>query len=117
MPTYCFDCKCGEKFEDIFSIFDDSSEAVCPKCGEFAEKDFVASMGGQSANVFESYYHVGHGKWVISKSQIKALDKERGVITPWVYDGCGTEIQGDKCNIKPWRDRPRKTFSLPSKEK
>jgi len=34
MPIYEYQCtQCGEKFEEVQSISEDSSKLVCPKCG------------------------------------------------------------------------------------
>lgn len=110
MPTYTYQCtKCDKFFDEMFMMREDSSIAKCPDCGKIAPKNFGRSMPN-AAEVFEPYYHIGHGEWVTSKQQIKDIDKARGTITPWVYDGCGREIQGQKCEVIPRRDRPIKKF-------
>ncbi len=109
MPFYEYKCKCGNTFEELFSMSQDSSTAVCPKCGSFADKDFAGSMKGQHGYVFESFYHKGFGVTINSKEQLRRECKERDCISPFL-EGSGRDIDGDKVEVKPWRDRPRKKF-------
>lgn len=45
MPTYCFACPSGHKFEKTLSVMQASSKAACPECKQAAERDFAAEHG------------------------------------------------------------------------
>lgn len=102
MPIYEYEDSCG-RFEEIFSMKQDSSMAVCPKCGRFAEK--VISV--PRVQVFESFYHAGFGRQINSKQELKDECARTGCTSPYL-EGCGSDIDGDKVEVKPWRERPRK---------
>ena len=41
MPTYCFSCECGSKFEKVLPMKDSGKLQKC-ECGKRARRDFVA---------------------------------------------------------------------------
>jgi len=44
LPTYEYNCECGESFEKFLSITA-SSETECPKCGEKVIRDVSGGTG------------------------------------------------------------------------
>ena len=60
MPTYCFSCECGNKFEKILPMSDSGKLQKC-KCGKQAKRDFMAEHAdGVLDSQMQEYNMDGH---------------------------------------------------------
>lgn len=45
MPTYCYSCDCGERFERTLPVARYREDIACPACGQKALRDIAAEHG------------------------------------------------------------------------
>lgn len=76
MPFYEFICDCGNEFEEMLSIKDDTV-GVCPKCGKKTRKQHY-SLGGFYFD-FKEGFDYGLGEYCASARQRDNYAAEKGL--------------------------------------
>jgi len=87
MPTYCYECECGNEFERILSIHDETVQ-IC-SCGFIAKK--VIKCAPQILADIKPYKSVVTGKMITSRSAHRNYLKDNNL----------TEVGNEK---PPWMD-------------
>lgn len=80
--TYEYECsRCGKRFDVIKSYKDMEVNETCPKCGEYAIRQFVPSkLHITGAKVTHAEYNPGLGCVVKNKRHKEDIMKRKGVV-------------------------------------
>lgn len=80
MPTYEFNCKCGEVFDEVYTIAERNTPTKCPKCKKLAKR--VISMRQKEPGFTDKlypYWDRGLNKVFNSPTERKSYLKSQGL--------------------------------------